>query len=158
VWFDAPIGYISSTKEWALRRKRLGTVLERSETKLVHFIGKDNIVFHCVIFPAMLKAEGSYILPDNVPMSFELRRKLSTSKKLGGLQRILGRIPESARCFALCFDIKCTETRIMILPGKIFRREIIMNCCDLWNFINRVVVLTNKYYNGNSTKRIFSCR
>jgi methionyl-tRNA synthetase len=64
VWFDADWLYFS-TKEWALRRKRLGTILERSETKLVHFIGKDKC-FHCVIFPAMLKAEGSY-MPDNVP-------------------------------------------------------------------------------------------
>ena len=69
VWFDAPIGYISATKEWAEREgKRLGTDYWKSDdTKLVHFIGKDNIVFHCIIFPAMLKAEGSYILPDNVP-------------------------------------------------------------------------------------------
>jgi methionyl-tRNA synthetase len=66
IWFDAPIGYISSTKEWALREGKIGNLLEDKDTKLVHFIGKDNIVFHYHL-PAMLKAEGSYILPDNVP-------------------------------------------------------------------------------------------
>ena len=68
VWFDAPIGYISATKEWAAREgKNWEDYWKKDDTKLVHFIGKDNIVFHCIIFPAMLKAEGTYILPDNVP-------------------------------------------------------------------------------------------
>ena len=68
VWFDAPIGYISSTKEWAEREgKDWRPYWQDKNTELVHFIGKDNIVFHCIIFPAMLKAEGSYILPTNVP-------------------------------------------------------------------------------------------
>jgi methionyl-tRNA synthetase len=84
VWFDAPIGYISSTKEWAQREGKDWEPYWKSEdTKLIHFIGKDNIVFHCIIFPAMLKAEGSYILPDNVPANEFLNlegNKLSTSK------------------------------------------------------------------------------
>ena len=68
VWFDAPIGYISATKEWAQRvGKDWEPYWKDKNTKLLHFIGKDNIVFHCIIFPSMLKAEGSYILPDNVP-------------------------------------------------------------------------------------------
>jgi methionyl-tRNA synthetase len=86
VWFDAPIGYISSTKEWAAREgKDWEPYWKDKDTKLVHFIGKDNIVFHCVIFPAMLKAEGSYILPDNVPANEFLNlegNKLSTSKNI----------------------------------------------------------------------------
>jgi methionyl-tRNA synthetase len=132
VWFDAPIGYISATKEWALRRKRLGTILERSRNKTGTFHWEGQYRFHCVIFPAMLKAEGSYILPDNVPaMSLNLEgNKLSTSKNWVLVARILGRI-ESARCFALCFNIDAPETRIMILPGR-FSGEIIMNGCDLW--------------------------
>ena len=84
VWFDAPIGYISASKEWALREgKDWEPYWKNEDTKLVHFIGKDNIVFHCIIFPAMLKAEGSYILPDNVPANEFLNlegNKLSTSK------------------------------------------------------------------------------
>ena len=62
VWFDAPIGYISAAKDWAENRKRLGKILKNDDSRLIHFIGKDNIVFHCIIFPAMLKAEGSFIL------------------------------------------------------------------------------------------------
>ncbi|NNF19025.1 MAG: methionine--tRNA ligase, partial [Flavobacteriaceae bacterium] len=84
VWFDAPIGYISATKEWAAREgKNWETYWKDEDTKLVHFIGKDNIVFHCIIFPAMLKAHGSFILPDNVPANEFLNlegQKLSTSK------------------------------------------------------------------------------
>ena len=84
VWFDAPIGYISSTKEWAEREgKDWRPYWQDKNTELVHFIGKDNIVFHCIIFPAMLKAEGSYILPTNVPANEFLNlegNKLSTSK------------------------------------------------------------------------------
>ena len=84
VWFDAPIGYISSTKEWAAREgKDWEPYWKDKDTKLVHFIGKDNIVFHCIIFPAMLKAQGDYILPDNVPANEFLNlegNKLSTSK------------------------------------------------------------------------------
>lgn len=84
VWFDAPIGYISASKEWAKRENKSWEPYWKDEdTKLVHFIGKDNIVFHCIIFPVMLKAEGSYILRDNVPANEFLNlegQKLSTSK------------------------------------------------------------------------------
>jgi methionyl-tRNA synthetase len=89
VWFDAPIGYISATKEWAEENgKDWEPYWKDKDTKLVHFIGKDNIVFHCIIFPAMLKAHGDYILPENVPANEFLNLegdKLSTSKKLGSL-------------------------------------------------------------------------
>ena len=68
VWFDAPIGYISSTKEWAKRNnKNWEDYWKKPDTRLIHFIGKDNIVFHCIIFPSILKAHGEFILPDNVP-------------------------------------------------------------------------------------------
>ena len=84
VWFDAPIGYISATKEWAQAKgKDWEPYWKNEDTKLLHFIGKDNIVFHCIIFPSMLKAEGSYIMPDNVPANEFLNlegNKLSTSK------------------------------------------------------------------------------
>ena len=84
VWFDAPIGYISSTKEWALENKKnWEDYWKNDETELVHFIGKDNIVFHCIIFPSMLRAHGGYILPKNVPANEFLNlegEKISTSK------------------------------------------------------------------------------
>jgi methionyl-tRNA synthetase len=102
-----PLWIYLGYKEWALREGKVGTVLERSRQKLVHFIGKDNIV-HCIIFPAMLKAEGSYILPDNVPANEFLNlegNKLSTSKigRFGCTN--IWRFPRSARCFALRIDI-----------------------------------------------------
>jgi len=113
VWFDAPIGYISSTKEWAKKEgKNWEDYWKDDNTKLVHFIGKDNIVFHCIIFPSMLKAHGGYILPENVPANEFLNlegNKLSTSKKLGCLvTRVFRGISKSAGCFTLYFNSKCS--------------------------------------------------
>lgn len=83
VWFDAPIGYISSTKEWAKNKgKNWEDYWKNPETKLIHFIGKDNIVFHCIIFPAMLQAEGTYILPENVPANEFLNLEAIKSQRL----------------------------------------------------------------------------
>jgi methionyl-tRNA synthetase len=125
----------------------MGTVLERSRHE-AGSLGKDNIVF-CIIFPAMLKAEGSYILPDNVPANEFLNlegNKLSTLKLGGLVARIFGRFPGQQDVLRYALTSNAPETRIMILLGKIFKRE--TTSIIYGNFINRVVVLTNKYYDG----------
>ncbi len=106
VWFDAPIGYISSTKEWAAREgKDWEPYWKDKDTQLVHFIGKDNIVFHCIIFPSMLKAHGEFILPENVPANEFLNLegdKTLHLQKLGRMAtRVSGRFPGYAGCLAL---------------------------------------------------------
>jgi len=154
VWFDAPIGYISSTKEWAAREgKNWEPYWKDKGTKLVHFIGKDNIVFHCIIFPAMLKAEGSYILPDNVPANEFLNlegNKLSTSKNWAvWLHEYLEEFPEQQDVLRYALTSNAPETKDNDFTWKDFQarnnNELV---AILGNFINRVVVLTNKYYNG----------
>ncbi len=154
VWFDAPIGYISSTKEWAARE---GTDWEpywkAEDTKLVHFIGKDNIVFHCVIFPAMLKAEGSYILPDNVPANEFLNlegNKLSTSKNWAvWLNEYLVDFPEKQDVLRYTLTANAPETKDNDFTWKDFQARNNNELVAIFgNFINRVVVLSNKYYNG----------
>lgn len=154
VWFDAPIGYISSTKEWA---KRVGKDWEPywkdKNTTLVHFIGKDNIVFHCIIFPAMLKAEGSYILPENVPANEFLNlegNKLSTSKNWAvWLHEYLEDFPNKQDVLRYALTANAPETKDTDFTWKDFQarnnNELV---AILGNFINRVVVLTKKYYNG----------
>ncbi len=107
VWFDAPIGYISMTKEWAEEQGRDWELYWRDQhTKLVHFIGKDNIVFHCIIFPAMLMAEGSFILADNVPANEFMNLegdKISTSRNWAvWLHEYLEEMPGQAGCTAVC--------------------------------------------------------
>ncbi|AWG24668.1 methionine--tRNA ligase [Flavobacterium kingsejongi] len=154
VWFDAPIGYISSTKEWA---KRVGKDWEpywkSEDTKLVHFIGKDNIVFHCVIFPAMLKAEGSYILPDNVPANEFLNlegNKLSTSKNWAvWLHEYLEDFPDKQDVLRYALTSNAPETKDNDFTWKDFQSRNNNELVAIFgNFINRVVVLTNKYYEG----------
>ena len=154
VWFDAPIGYISSTKEWAEREgKDWEPYWKDADTKLVHFIGKDNIVFHCVIFPAMLKAEGSYILPDNVPANEFLNlegNKLSTSKNWAvWLHEYLEDFPNQQDVLRYALTSNAPETKDNDFTWKDFQsgnnNELV---AVLGNFINRVVVLTNKYYEG----------
>ena len=154
VWFDAPIGYISSTKEWADREgKEWEPYWKDKETKLVHFIGKDNIVFHCIIFPVMLKAEGSYILPDNVPANEFLNlegRKLSTSKNWAvWLHEYLEDFPGKEDVLRYVLTANAPETKDNDFTWKDFQ---IRNNSELvaiyGNFINRVVVLSNKYYEG----------
>ncbi|MFC7774747.1 methionine--tRNA ligase [Flavobacterium sp. GCM10027622] len=154
VWFDAPIGYISSTKEWAAREgKDWEPYWKSDDTKLVHFIGKDNIVFHCVIFPAMLKAEGSYILPDNVPANEFLNlegNKLSTSKNWAvWLHEYLIDFPEKQDALRYALTANAPETKDNDFTWKDFQARNNNELAAIFgNFINRVVVLTNKYYEG----------
>lgn len=154
VWFDAPIGYISSTKEWAEQK---GTDWEPywkdNGTKLVHFIGKDNIVFHCIIFPAMLKAHGDYILPENVPANEFLNlegQKLSTSKNWAvWLHEYLEDFPDMQDVLRYTLTANAPETKDNDFTWKDFQarnnNELV---AILGNLVNRVVVLTHKYYEG----------
>ena len=154
VWFDAPIGYISSTKEWATREgKDWKPYWKDADTKLVHFIGKDNIVFHCIIFPAMLKAEGSYILPDNVPANEFLNlegNKLSTSKNWAvWLHEYLIDFPDKQDVLRYALTANAPETKDNDFTWKDFQARNNNELAAIYgNFINRVVVLTHKYYNG----------
>jgi methionyl-tRNA synthetase len=154
VWFDAPIGYISATKEWAAREgKDWEPYWKDADTKLVHFIGKDNIVFHCIIFPAMLKAEGSYILPDNVPANEFLNlegNKLSTSKNWAvWLHEYLQDFPEKQDALRYALTANAPETKDNDFTWKDFQARNNNELAAIFgNFINRVVVLTNKYYDG----------
>jgi len=154
VWFDAPIGYISSTKEWAAREgKDWKPYWKDAGTKLVHFIGKDNIVFHCIIFPAMLKAEGSYILPDNVPANEFLNlegNKLSTSKNWAvWLHEYLLDFPDKQDSLRYALTSNAPENKDNDFTWKDFQARNNNELAAIFgNFINRVVVLTNKYYNG----------
>ena len=154
VWFDAPIGYISSTKEWAAREgKDWEPYWKDADTKLVHFIGKDNIVFHCIIFPAMLKAEGSYILPDNVPANEFLNlegNKLSTSKNWAvWLHEYLLDFPDKQDSLRYALTSNAPENKDNDFTWKDFQARNNNELAAIFgNFINRVVVLTNKYYNG----------
>lgn len=154
VWFDAPIGYISATKEWAAREgKNWEDYWKKEDTKLVHFIGKDNIVFHCIIFPAMLKAEGSYILPDNVPANEFLNlegNKLSTSKNWAvWLHEYLQDFPDKQDSLRYALTSNAPETKDNDFTWKDFQARNNNELASIFgNFINRVVVLTNKYYDG----------
>jgi methionyl-tRNA synthetase len=154
VWFDAPIGYISATKEWAAREgKNWEDYWKKEDTKLVHFIGKDNIVFHCIIFPAMLKAEGSYILPDNVPANEFLNlegNKLSTSKNWAvWLHEYLEDFPNQQDVLRYALTANAPETKDNDFTWKDFQARNNNELAAIFgNFINRVVVLSNKYYDG----------
>ena len=154
VWFDAPIGYISSTKEWAAREgKDWELYWKDKDTKLIHFIGKDNIVFHCIIFPAMLKAEGSYILPENVPANEFLNlegNKLSTSKNWAvWLPDYLIEFPNQQDVLRYTLTASAPEAKDNDFTWKDFQARNNNELVAIFgNFINRVVVLTNKYYNG----------
>ena len=154
VWFDAPIGYISATKEWALREgKEWEPYWKNEDTKLVHFIGKDNIVFHCIIFPAMLKAEGSYILPDNVPANEFLNlegNKLSTSKNWAvWLHEYLEDFPNQQDVLRYALTSNAPETKDNDFTWKDFQARNNNELVAIFgNFVNRIVVLTNKYYEG----------
>ena len=154
VWFDAPIGYISSTKEWAEREGIDWEPYWKDEdTKLVHFIGKDNIVFHCIIFPAMLKAHGDYILPENVPANEFLNlegNKLSTSKNWAvWLHEYLEEFPEKQDVLRYVLTANAPETKDNDFTWKDFQARNNNELVAIFgNFVNRVVVLTNKYYSG----------
>ena len=154
VWFDAPIGYISSTKEWAAREgKNWEDYWKDEETKLLHFIGKDNIVFHCIIFPAMLKAEGSYILPNNVPANEFLNlegNKISTSKNWAvWLHEYLEDFPNQQDVLRYALTANAPETKDNDFTWADFQARNNNELVAIFgNFINRVMVLTDKYYEG----------
>ncbi|GGK63543.1 methionine--tRNA ligase [Rufibacter glacialis] len=155
VWFDAPIGYISATKDltpdWELYWKDQGS-------KLVHFIGKDNIVFHCIIFPAMLKAHGDYVLPDNVPANEFLNlegNKISTSRNWAvWLHEYLEALPGKADVLRYVLCANAPETKDNDFTWKDFQARNNNELLAIFgNFINRAVVLTHKYYQGAVPQR-----
>lgn len=154
VWFDAPIGYISSTKEWAKRTgKDWKPYWQDKETKLVHFIAKDNIVFHCIIFPAMLKAHGDYILPDNVPANEFLNLendKISTSRNWAvWAHEYLADFPGKQDSLRYTLLANAPETKDNNFTWKDFQTKNNSELVGIFgNFINRVSVLINKYYDG----------
>ena len=151
VWFDAPIGYISNTKE--LLPDTWETWWKSEDTKLVHFIGKDNIVFHCIVFPAMLKAEGSYILPENVPANEFLNLegdKISTSRNWAvWLHEYLDEFPGKQDVLRYVLTANAPETKDNDFTWKDFQARNNNELVAIYgNFVNRALVLTNKYFDG----------
>ncbi len=155
VWFDAPIGYISATKELTPDWEKYW---KDKNTKLVHFIGKDNIVFHCIIFPVMLKAEGSYIVPDNVPANEFLNLegdKISTSRNWAvWLHEYLKDFPGKQDVLRYVLTANAPETKDNDFTWKDFQQrnnsELV---AILGNFVNRAMVLTHKYFGGKVPAR-----
>ena len=154
VWFDAPIGYISSTKEWAKREsKNWEDYWKKSDTKLIHFIGKDNIVFHCIIFPSILKAHGEFILPENVPANEFLNlegRKISTSNNWAiWLHEYLKDFKDMQDSLRYTLTVNSPESKDNDFTWKDFQsrnnNELV---AILGNYINRVFILTEKYFNN----------
>ena len=158
VWFDAPIGYISATKEWAKsKNKDWEPYWKDSETELVHFIGKDNIVFHCIIFPSILKASEKFILPKNVPANEFLNlegKKISTSKNWAiWLHEYLIDFPGMQDALRYTLTSNAPENKDNDFTWKDFQAKNNNELVAIFgNFINRVVVLTHKYYEGNCPK------
>lgn len=156
VWFDAPIGYISNTKE--LLPDSWETWWKDPETRLVHFIGKDNIVFHCIVFPAMLKAEGSYILPDNVPSNEFLNLegdKISTSRNWAvWLHEYLVDFPDKQDVLRYVLTANAPETKDNDFTWKDFQARNNNELVAIYgNFVNRTLVLTHKYFEGKVPAR-----
>ena len=154
VWFDAPIGYISSTKEWASKnKKKWENYWKNEETELIHFIGKDNIVFHCIIFPSMLKAHGQYILPKNVPANEFLNlegEKISTSKNWAvWIHEYLQDFPNKEDVMRYVLISNMPETKDSDFTWKDFQAKNNNELVAIYgNYVNRVIVLINKYYEG----------
>ena len=156
VWFDAPIGYISNTKELCDARPELGsweTWWKDPETRLVHFIGKDNIVFHCIVFPAMLKAHGEYILPDNVPSNEFLNlegNKISTSKNYAvWLNEYLVDMPGRQDELRYVLTANAPETKDNDFTWADYQARCNNELVAVYgNFVNRALQLTQKYYEG----------
>lgn len=151
VWFDAPIGYISNTKE--LLPDDWEKWWKDPETRMLHFIGKDNIVFHCIVFPAMLKAEGSYNLPDNVPANEFLNlegRKISTSRNWAvWLNEYLEDMPGKQDVLRYVLTANAPETKDNDFTWKDFQTRNNSELVAIFgNFINRAMVLTHKFYDG----------
>lgn len=157
VWFDAPIGYISNTKELCdAQPEKYGkweTWWKDPDTRLIHFIGKDNIVFHCIVFPSMLKADGSYILPDNVPSNEFLNLegdKISTSRNWAvWLNEYLEDFPGKQDVLRYVLTANAPETKDNDFTWSDFQARNNNELVAIYgNFINRALVLTNKYFNG----------
>lgn len=151
VWFDAPIGYISNTKE--LLPNDWEKWWKSDDTRLIHFIGKDNIVFHCIVFPAMLKAEGSYILPDNVPANEFLNLeddKISTSRNWAvWLDEYLVDFPGKQDVLRYVLTANAPETKDNNFTWKDFQARNNNELVAVYgNFVNRALQLTKKYYDG----------
>ena len=151
VWFDAPIGYISNTKE--LLPNSWEKWWKDPETRMIHFIGKDNIVFHCIVFPAMLKAEGSFNLPDNVPANEFLNLeddKISTSRNWAvWLHEYLEELPGKQDVLRYVLTANAPETKDNNFTWKDFQaRNNSELVAILGNFVNRAMVLVHKYFNG----------
>ena len=158
VWFDAPIGYISSTKEWA-KKKNIDwkPYWKSQDTQLVHFIGKDNIVFHCIIFPIILKNAGGYILPENVPANEFLNlegKKISTSNNWAvWLHEYLEDFADKQDILRYTLTANAPETKDNDFTWNEFQTRNNSELVAIFgNFINRVMVLTHKYYNGKVPK------
>ena len=156
VWFDAPIGYISNTKELCDSKPELGkweTWWQDPETRLVHFIGKDNIVFHCIVFPTMLKAHGDYILPDNVPSNEFLNLendKISTSRNWAvWLNEYLVDLPNRQDELRYTLTANAPETKDNNFTWKNYQDCTNNELVAIYgNFVNRALQLTQKYYDG----------
>ena len=157
VWFDAPIGYISNTKELCdAQPEKFGsweTWWKDPETRLIHFIGKDNIVFHCIVFPSMLKAEGSYILPENVPSNEFLNLesdKISTSRNWAvWLHEYLEDFPGKQDVLRYVLTANAPETKDNDFTWKDFQARNNNELVAIYgNFVNRALVLTQKYFDG----------
>jgi len=159
VWFDAPIGYISATKAWAKENgKNWKDYWQSDDSRLIHFIGKDNIVFHCLIFPAMLKAHGDYILPDNVPANEFLNlegEKLSTSRNWAvWIHEYLKDFPgkQDVLRYAICTTLP--EQKDNDFTWKDFQTRNNSELVAIFgNFVNRTIVLTHKYFEGKVPAR-----
>ncbi len=154
VWFDAPIGYISASKEWAEKTgKDWEPYWKNEDSQLVHFIGKDNIVFHCIIFPTMLKAEGSYIMPENVPANEFLNLendKISTSRNWAvWLHEYLKEFPGKQDILRYVLTANAPETKDNDFTWKDFQAKCNNELVAIFgNFVNRSLVLTQKYFDG----------
>lgn len=154
VWFDAPIGYISATKQWAIdNNKSWEPYWKDSDTKLVHFVGKDNIVFHCIIFPIMLHMHGDFIVPDNVPANEFLNLegdKMSTSRRWSiEMHEYLEDFPNKADILRYCLLSNLPETKDSEFTWKDFQTKNNSELVGIFgNFVNRVLVLIQKYYGG----------
>ncbi len=154
VWFDAPIGYISASRDWAQQTgKSWEEYWKSDDSRLIHFIGKDNIVFHCIIFPSMLKAEGSYILPENVPANEFLNLegdKISTSRNWAvWLHEYLEDFPGKQDVLRYVLTANAPETKDNDFTWKDFQARNNNELAAIFgNFVNRTMVLTHKYFEG----------
>jgi methionyl-tRNA synthetase len=154
VWFDAPIGYISATKQWAIdNKKNWEPYWKSANTKLVHFVGKDNIVFHCIIFPIMLKASGDYILPEDVPANEFLNlegQKMSTSRRWSlEMFEYLEAMPDKIDELRYALISNLPENKDSDFSWKDYQTKVNSELVAIvGNLVNRIFVLTHKFYDG----------